>query len=576
MFGVASKLLVFAAAWKQSQAQFNNPPGVDIWCGKAYRATNASFNPGGWFEEPEKSSVPLLNFKIQPRMNLYLDGEDTGALLIDATISDLVGQPFPSTNGSFSSNGGAELRVDVSIDGNSSVLVEKSTVKIGDSVEIPFDLSGFAARFEPYNITAVATLEHNETTSFTAHTQVTKLPLRTDNGTVTRIDNLYGGLSVRRGSSPDWQPIFPYTYYVQWSLYWHSNVSTLDEFSALGYNLIHIVPTGDLGLTPFPWDLFQPYLDRAAELGLYLQYDVRWEPSNLTTMLDQVAHLHSHPSLLLWYTGDEPDGKSNPLGSTAAARAAIRALDPYHPVSLALNCYDFHYADYAAGAEIILSDVYPVSTNTSWSTVYETPCNATYGCCGCDDCTGAFEDVSDRLDVFARRDEILGLSSARVHWGAPQAFGNETFWTRYPSAAEEVVMNVLSVNHGAKGIVMWNFPVTEDILEVTNRLAAVLTGEAVADYLIGRPLTKGLEVSGASRIDAAAWVDEEAVLVSVVNLNYGNVAGDVKVKLPEGVEVEAVQESVWGDATWSTDGNSLSIPALKGLEVSMLVLKRVI
>jgi hypothetical protein len=32
--------LVAVATWHAtSEAQFNNPSGVDIWCGKAYRAT---------------------------------------------------------------------------------------------------------------------------------------------------------------------------------------------------------------------------------------------------------------------------------------------------------------------------------------------------------------------------------------------------------------------------------------------------------------------------------------------------------------------------------------------------------
>ena len=164
-------------------------------------------------------------------------------------------------------------------------------------------------------------------------------------------------------------------------MYWDNDVTTLDEFAAMGYNLIHIVPTGSLGDSSFPWDQFQPYLDRASELGIFFQYDVIWSPTNDTAMIEQVTRLRSHPSILLWYQSDEADGKSNPVNSTGLAREKMWELDPYHPSSLALNCYDFYYADYAKGGEIILSDVYPISTNTSWSTVYETPCNTTYGCC---------------------------------------------------------------------------------------------------------------------------------------------------------------------------------------------------
>jgi hypothetical protein len=324
-----------------------------------------------------------------------------------------------------------------------------------------------------------------------------------------------------------------------------------------------------LGDTPFPWDEFEPYLQRADELGLFFQYDVRWDYTNLTTMVDQVTRLQSHPSILLWYTGDEPDGKSDPLNSTAIAYQTIRELDLYHPVSLALNCYDFYYEDYASGAEIIVSDVYPISTNTSWSTEYDTPCNATYGCCGCDDCHGYFEDISDRLDNFAYYDEIIGWP--KTHWGAPQAFGNETFWTRYPTADEEVTMTMVSINHAAKGIVMWDFPTSSEILGVTDELATVLTSETVARFLIGAPITQQLSVTGGDRVDAAAWVQNGQLLISILNLNYGALTGKITVKLPEKLKARSIASTLWGGSKWEVEGQQLSSQGLDGLAVSILV-----
>lgn len=35
-------LQLFLSLGVESQNEFNNPPGVDIWCGKAYRATVCS------------------------------------------------------------------------------------------------------------------------------------------------------------------------------------------------------------------------------------------------------------------------------------------------------------------------------------------------------------------------------------------------------------------------------------------------------------------------------------------------------------------------------------------------------
>lgn len=505
-------------------------------------------------------------------MNLYLEDDTISSFIVDAPINWYRGHALPDSNTSMLSSHHPEIMLEIKA-GNTSLCLDKRSITLGSTNnEIPFDLASLPATHSSYNITLTGTLTGHTNTTFTATTQLTKLPLRTDNGTATRLDNLYGGLSVRKAQSKQWTSLFPYTYYVQWSLYWNSNISTLDEFAAMGYNVIHIVPTGDLGDTPFPWEEFQPYLDRAAELGLYFMYDVRWDYTNLTTMVDQVQRLHNHPSILLWYTADEPDGKSVPINSTAIAYDTIRAIDAYHPVSLALNCRDFYYADYAAGAEIVLEDVYPISTNASYSNVYNTPCNATYGCCGCDDCEGSFSDISTRLDEFAHKDSLLGWQ--KTHWAAPQAFGNETFWTRYPTAAEEVVMNMLSINHAAKGIVMWDFPTKADILNVTNKLAAVLTKEPVASFLVGAKLEQTLKISGAGNIDAAAWIKGDEVLVSVVNLDYGNTNSSVTVSLPGDVEVAGAPESLWSDACWSVHGNKISVDSLMGLEVSLLLLKR--
>lgn len=296
-------------------------------------------------------------------------------------------------------------------------------------------------------------------------------------------------------------------------------------------------------------------------------------------MVEQVTRLRSHPSILSWYQSDEPDGKTNPTNSTGLAYDTIKALDPYHPVSLALNCYDYYYADYAAGADIIAPDVYPVSNNVTFSTVYNTVCNATYGCCGCDDCGAGptvFSDIGLRLDEFRRRDELLGW--AKTQWFAPQAFGDETFWTRYPTAAELDVMTLLAVNHGAKGIVMWNFPAPAELTEFTADMAALFTGREAAAFLIGTPRTGDLAAvaagSGAYWVDAAVWVDRESgrALVSVVNMNYDAV-GPVTVSLPAGITPVAVESPLWGNSTWQTGENgTLSlVSGLGGLETAVFV-----
>ena len=53
----------------------------------------------------------------------------------------------------------------------------------------------------------------------------------------------------------------------------------------------------------------------------------------------------------------------------------------------------------------------------------DTPCNATYGCCGCDDCKGNFEDISTRMDEFAYRLWATGWDLTKSVWTVPQGFG---------------------------------------------------------------------------------------------------------------------------------------------------------
>jgi len=130
---------------------------------------------------------------------------------------------------------------------------------------------------------------------------------------------------------------------------------------------------------------------------------------------------------LLWYTADEPDGPSDPLNATREAYKQIYDLDGgYHPVSLSLNCANYHFTEYAAGADIIMPDVYMVGLNDPhFSSKYGTKCTKDFGCCGCDNCEGQFEDLSSRLDDVRERLRILAWNRPKFIWTIPQAFGGE-------------------------------------------------------------------------------------------------------------------------------------------------------
>jgi hypothetical protein len=160
---------------------------------------------------------------------------------------------------------------------------------------------------------------------------------------------------------------------------------------------------------------------------LLRQFNPRSTYGNASAVAEQVAAYQSQPNLLLWYTADEPDGSLDPPSLATDSYSIIASADPYHPVSLVLNCQDYMFGAYAAGADIVLQDTYEIGANTTWSLVWDTPCTVDFGVCGCDNCKGVLEDVSDRVDEFLQRLDILGWELQKTVWSVPQGFGEAKY-----------------------------------------------------------------------------------------------------------------------------------------------------
>ena len=137
-------------------------------------------------------------------------------------------------------------------------------------------------------------------------------------------------------------------------------------------------------------------------------------------------------------------------------------------------------------------------------------------------------------------------------------------------------MTMLSINHGAKGIIMWTFPTTSELVSVTSALAELLTNKC-ADLLLGTDLSSGLAVEGAPAADVSFWKDEQRMLLSIVNPSYEDVVGLVKFQLPINVMAYSLT-SLWGENRWEAvdDGTgairSLQKTGLSGLSVDVLLL----
>jgi hypothetical protein len=421
------------------------------------------------------------------------------------------------------------------------------------------------------------------------------LPSRNDTGSIVRIDQKYGGLQVRSTQTANiWKPVLPFSFYTNWD--WISSTITnassptnLTDFRAKGFNLIHPVPPG--GTDPFNHTILSRFLEICDELEIYVMYDMRHTYQNRTSLTAQIALLQSHSSLLLYYTADEPDGVTDPLDAPATAYGWLQEADPYHPVSLVLNCANFHFGEYTAGTDIILEDVYPIATNNSYSTVYNTVCNSTYGCCGCDNChaydaaypayvANPFLDIVDRLSDYSKYQEWLGLTTLAQQgkgrksvWSVPQAFYDKgSFWQRWPTGKEEAVMAMLRIHHGAKGVVAWIYPTEGELESTMSGLASVVTGEEVMGFLLGAaPVDVRVEGLEGRLVDAKVWVVGGTALVSVVFMGYRDVVGEVKLSL-SGV-VSGIEDMLYGSVGWSVRDGTLVKHELEALEVTVFVVK---
>ena len=252
------------------------------------------------------------------------------------------------------------------------------------------------------------------------------------------------------------------------------------------------------------------------------------------------------------------------------ARDLIRKLDPYHPVAVVLNCQNYYFKEYTAGADIIMEDVYPIGINSTFSK-WGTACNSTLGDCGCDNCQGNVQDVSRRLDDLAKYERWLGLwPKTKIH--NPQSFHGEDYWFRDPSPAEEYVMAMLAFNHGAQSIISWVWPASAVLGKAHGALSKVVTSSPVVDFLVGGDGPHRIDVTAADTevVDAAYWTSGKQILVGIANGGYVDIEN---VDILVNGNATVISSTPWGGGlSWSLTGSRLSVARLPALATSIIII----
>ncbi|KAJ4417821.1 hypothetical protein N0V85_001683 [Neurospora sp. IMI 360204] len=548
-----------------------NHPDWPRWCGKVYKPDYPSFDPGGQTLPPTPDPLaPLLHVQFKPRYSLYLESEKTGEFIINAGISQ-----FHGTHWGNNTSSNVEFHIKTTTD---------DKVLVGDSVPVnstgnlfTFNLTDLTPSLSPIEVT----LTYSSGPS--VKTTLLYLPSKTS-GSVTRIDNLNGGLHhLNAASNHTFKPILPYGFYASYDAF-----LALPNYSEAIQSYADLGLTGMVPLTHYPESASAfAYMN---SIGLYYMFDLRENYTNQTWVREQVtAAAKDSDALFSYWSVDEPDGWQAPFSAPVETYNTIAKTDPYHPVSLVLNCQNYFFEKYSQGAaDILMADVYPIGitessanlSNSKWGT----PCNSTYGDCGCDNCAGSVLDVSNRFDDLNQYEKWLGLWPKPKMFN-PQAFHGEGYWARDPTAEESWVMVLLAINRGVKGVLGWVWPASEILAKAHGRLARVVSsiGEEEDGVVVGllvegkgpEKLSTEPEVKG---VDAAGWVDKEGrkMLVSVVNTGEEGVEGMVELEVPGGSRVGKV---VWdesggsGDGEWEVKEGKLTKNGLKGMGTALVILE---
>lgn len=251
------------------------------------------------------------------------------------------------------------------------------------------------------------------------------------------------------------------------------------------------------------------------------------------------------------------------------ASSLIRSIDPYHPVSVTLNCQNYYFKEYTKGFDFIMEDVYPIAINSTFSK-WGTPCNTTYGDCGCDNCHGNVQDVPNRLDDLAKYEKWLGLwPKTKVH--NPQSFHGEDYWFRDPTVTEEVAMNALAFNHHAKSIISWVWPTSDALAKIHGKFASVVAKSPVKDFIVlGEAVPIKLKCNQV--LDAAYWTSGDQLLINVVNGGYEPIKKNFKIPLPESIKPKSVKTVAWGNGTWAV-GKDIRLGPVDGMSTNMVILQ---
>lgn len=222
---------------------------------------------------------------------MYLESDTVGEFVVNAPFSQFHGVSWPTN-----STTAARYIFSINLTYNDQPLVESSVGVNTTNNVFAFNLSQIIPRLEPYEVVIYGGSEGGEATA-SSTAELYYLPEKT-NGSVTKIDNISGGLYFRNPASNNvFEPLLSYGFFASYDGFLGENDTTvIQHYADLGLNAM-------TPLTQFPdGTAALNYMD---QINLKWMYDLREGYKNLTWVEEKVLPARDHNGLYAYWLSDE-------------------------------------------------------------------------------------------------------------------------------------------------------------------------------------------------------------------------------------------------------------------------------
>ena len=381
--------------------------------------------------------------------------------------------------------------------------IAAGTYKVEPRIYVPFD----AAQLPQGDSSVVCEIAHGTTPVATQPIRMTRLAPKPNE---VKIDY------ARRSLVVDGSPFFPFGFYTLFPV----EDSLIEQERAYGFNVISPYQHGEYG---GPWSdekaaEVRKYMDRCAELGMKVHYQIIWHGRSGLTEADwarlkrEIEMFRDHPALLCWYLADEPELGTYPPEEFVKIYRFVRELDPHHPITIVLAHPELS-PFYADAMDLVMVDPYPIPYRTVTM-------------------------VSDWVDSAQST-----LNRTMPVWLVPQAF---PIIGTSPTAQQERVMTWLGLIHGATGVqyFIWapgEHPESPEAWDAAREMAAQCAQLSPA-LLSTEPRPR--VTSSAPSVHAGAW--RNAGTITVLAANTTDEEQAVRLELP-GLDFTGVARVLFTD-----------------------------